>query len=65
MKGMMALQTVQQALEEKMTTLEKNPAGDNYDELHLLGVQFEELKQNIDRIKASEKDEQLKGIYNR
>lgn len=25
MKGMMALQTVQQALEEKMTTLEKNP----------------------------------------
>lgn len=65
MKGMMALQTVQQALEEKMTTLEKNPAGDNYDELHLLGVQLEELKQNIDRIKASEKDEQLKGIYNR
>lgn len=65
MKSMMALQTVQQSMEEEVARLEKNPAGDNYDQLQLLSAQLGELNQNIDRIRTTEKDEKLKGIYSR
>jgi aminopeptidase N len=65
MKSMMALQTVQQALEDRMAALEKNPAGDNYDLLQLMSLRLEELNQNMAAIKERERDERLLGIYNR
>jgi aminopeptidase N len=65
MKGMMALQKVEQSLEAERTELAKSPTSDAQTQLNNVTAELSNLNQKIEEIKSKETNENLRGIYSR